>query len=133
MGARSSLRFDPVTCVVTLVLGESDELRVFGVRPGSGVVQAQDGQAQQYSVVHGSIVCVGHLKRTYQDAEAAIVFDMPDGWRRATGTARVRTTKDGMLQARIQTETSVGEQLVMNVQCRCIDQQSVVQTLSATS
>ena len=114
-----ALRFEPVNCVVTVVGDSIDDVEVMElVGPGSLTVRAAGRVTEHYPDIHGAMVYVGRGVLALQRTAAAIVVDLPDGRRRARGTALVKPGARGTVEASIAARTDAGEDIRLRILCR---------------
>ena len=129
MATCPSFRFDPVNCVITILGDDGEAFRIFELLGADSVIVI-DGE-ERYRGIVGSMVYLGN-QRTRPSATAAVIFELPDGRRRATGAATLRF--DGSdAEARIEAFTDLGEHVVFKLKARCVDADAPAQSVSATS
>ena len=116
-GASTILNFDPVSCIVTVVMDDTDNSQIYGVTSDSGMVQTKDGIRQHFSVIHGSVVIVGQPDLVPKTVLAAVVFELPSGRRPAVGTAEIQYANTDILHPRITARTDQGETVSLSVRC----------------
>ncbi|MFT7623053.1 MAG: hypothetical protein ACI9WU_002230 [Myxococcota bacterium] len=92
----TELRHEPVACVVTVVCGEHGQVHVLEIARGdAALTRTDDTGVQQFADVTGSIVWIGSLTAGNREVEAAIIYELPEGRLRASGTVRIKTDARG--------------------------------------
>ena len=129
MAIYPSLRFDPVNCVVTILGDDGGELRIFELLGAESVIVI-DGEERHRGIV-GSLVYMGR-QRGRPSASAAVIFELPDGQRRATGAGTLQF-EGNHATARIEAFTHLGEHVLFKLKARCVAGDTPVQSVSATS
>jgi len=98
----STLRYEPVGCVLTVVAAEHGDVHVMDmVSRRTEVVLLHDSGAEHFSEIYGSLVYVGALCGASLQAAAAIVIDLPGGRIRAAGTASIDVSPQGVVAVTI--------------------------------
>ncbi len=108
-GTYAALRCEPVGCVVTIVAGDKGAVQILDVISNqTDVVRCQGEVAEHFTEVHGSLVYVGTLPAMQARADAAIIYELPEGRIKASGTARFRALPDGMAEVSIDADLPGG-------------------------
>lgn len=129
-GASTLLNFDPVSCIVSLILDDTEDSRIYGLTAESRVAYRADGSRQHFSVVHGSLVMFGQPDNVARTVPAAVVLELPCGRRRrATGTAELRYTGMEDIHAKISAQTDDGEVLMLSVRCNFAEHRATPQSM----
>ena len=91
MAVRAALRFEPVACVVTVIVGDDGRTWVLDMMRGTQIaVQHPDQVEERYTEVQGSVVYVGPDWPADGPAQMAAVLELPGGRLRLAGGATIR-------------------------------------------
>ncbi len=113
----SALRFEPVSCVVTVVVDGTEDVRVFELTaPGTQIARTGPFGSEHFSDVYGALVYVGSALRTRERGVAAAIIDLPDGRTIVRGTALIQHCR-GRLEVSISARSDAGEVLRMQLNC----------------
>lgn len=112
-----ALRFDPVSCVVTVVADGADDVQVLELSAsGTHIARVGTLTSEHYSDVHGALVYVGSGLASSERCAAAVIADLPAGRTRAQGTALVRRSST-RVDVSIVAKTPSGEVLRLQLVC----------------
>ncbi len=108
-GTYASLRYEPVGCVVTIIAGDHGAVQILDVvSTNTNVVRRVGETAEHFREVHGSLVYIGQLPACQQNAPAAVIYELPEGRVKTSGTATFRTLGNGIAEVSVETDLPNG-------------------------
>ena len=130
MVMRSTLRYEPVNCVVTIFADIGTSVSVFNIEEKDSRLSVGGRSVNsRFGELHGSVVLVGHRSNTRHYVEAALVFETPAGRTRAMGTASLELFQNDRARVKVHAEDDNGEQYRFVLSCTPVDDPEVIADL----